>query len=80
MELLAAATGVLLAQLQDPLCDVWRRLRLANILGPAAAGLEPSWTVLPVASNLATNGIWAASKVTSRQTCVAVVSSVPVHR
>jgi hypothetical protein len=79
VELLAAATGVLLAQLQDPLHNVWRRLRLANIPGPAATGLEASRTVLPVAPNPATNGIWAASKVTSRKTCVAVVLFVPVH-
>jgi hypothetical protein len=79
VQFFAAAGWVLLTQLQNSLRDVRRGLRLANVPGPATAGLEASGTVMPVAPNPAANGVRAASKVTSRQTCVAIVLFVPVH-
>jgi len=74
VQLLTAAARVLLAQLQYPLRDVRRRLWLADVPGPAAAGLESSWSVLPVALNPAANGVGTAAKVAPRETrCSRVV-------
>jgi hypothetical protein len=79
VKLLAAAAWILLAQLQDPLHNVRRRLRLADVAGPAAASFQAGGSVLPAALNPTANGVRAASKVTSRETCFAVVLLVPVH-
>ncbi len=79
VQFLAPTARVLLAQLQDPLDDVGRRLRLADIAGPPAANLQTAQTMAFVAVNPAPDRVRAVTEMTCCQTQSAVVLQIPLH-